>query len=136
MKAGASSHRKYLQNETVEKQLIGNDTSTYLQSCGVFLSPTITTFQPVIAANLFTSFVGAFIEVSTIHLSFMSSALGDGFRSIFVQSTSAVSCFPSSSDRQFNKDSSGNFVVVSRIPSNHCMSLSTLPKSATLREKM
>ena len=58
----------------------------FLQSAGVFVSPTTTTFQPSILASLFTSSVGELTVVKTIHLSCNSSRGGADFRGIFFQS--------------------------------------------------
>lgn len=66
--------------------------TTYLQSVGVFVSPTTTTFQPFIPANFFTSAVGGFTVVRTIHFSFISSSGGRDLRGILFQVKSTVRC--------------------------------------------
>ena len=78
---------------SVHKHVIfAQEKTTNLQFLGVFVSPTTTTFHPPIRESFFTSSVGGFTVVSTIHLSWNSLWGGRRLRGTDCQST----CFDNS----------------------------------------
>ena len=81
-------------NSTMMMTSTRASTSTYVQSFGVFKSATTTSFQPWIFDSFCTCSVGEAIEVTTIHLSYVSPAGGFTFFSIFIQFTFSFN-FPS-----------------------------------------
>ena len=90
-KASPTVFAKLLENYPILRR---KSIYTYAQSFGVFKSATTTSFQPWIFDSFCTCSVGEAIEVTTIHLSYVSPAGGGTFFSIFVQFTFSFN-FPS-----------------------------------------